>query len=362
MGIKKRVLFFGPFTGPVTGQSISFRQSYLNFQDDKILFNTNPFNKLKFLNSLYCLLILPSFFFIFNFEKVYFTSTRSNLGFIKDFQLLLLSRIFKKKIINHLHGSDFMDFYLNSKFLKKVIFWSYSQIDVSIVLLPSMIAQYSDFRNMKVVVISNCYSSEYLNSKVYLGQKKREVIFLSNLIYSKGIFIFLSAAKEILKQDKTVVVKIAGLPMGDSFMSEKKVKYKFQKISKILKEDFPNRFFYLGSVKGKNKEELLKNSSIFVLPTFYKTEAFPISIIEAMYFGNVIIATNHNYLKDIIGKENGFLINPKSVNNLVSQTLFLLRNKNLCRKFQNHNHTVAKEKYNPNAYNSNLKRVIVNLK
>ena len=67
---------------------------------------------------------------------------------------------------------------------KKVIFWSYNQIDVSIVLLPSMIPQYSDFRNMKVVAISNCYSSEYLNSKVYLGQKKREVIFLSNFVNS----------------------------------------------------------------------------------------------------------------------------------------------------------------------------------
>jgi glycosyltransferase involved in cell wall biosynthesis len=360
MRIKKKVLFFGPFIGPTTGQSVSFRQSYLNFKHDKILFDTNQFKSLKFLNSLYCLLVLPWFFLICNFDKVYFTSTRSNLGFIKDFQLLLLSRIFKKKIINHLHGADFLDFYSNSKFLKKIIFWSYNQIDVSIVLLPSMIEQYSDFRKMKVEVISNCYANEYLNSKVCLEQKKNEIIFLSNLIFSKGIFVFLSAAREILKQDKSVVVKIAGLPMGDSLMSVNRLKFKFEKISKILKEEFPDRFFYLGLVKGNKKEELLKNSSIFVLPTFYKTEAFPITIIEAMYFGNAIITTNHNYLKDIIGEENGFLIKPKSVDNLVSQTLFLLRNKHLCLKIQRHNHIVANDKYNPNTFNSNLNRVILN--
>jgi len=360
MRIKEKVLFFGPFIGPITGQSISFRQSYLNFKHDKILFDTNQFKSLKFLNSIYCLLVLPWFFLISNFDKVYFTSTRSNLGFIKDFQLILLSRIFKKKIINHLHGADFLDFYSNSKFLKKIIFWSYNQIDVSIVLLPSMIEQYSDFRKMKVEVISNCYANEYLNSKVCFEKKKREIIFLSNLIFSKGIFIFLSAAREILKQDKSVVVKIAGLPMGDSLMSVNRLEFKFQKISKILKEEFSDRFFYLGLVKGKKKEELLKNSSIFVLPTFYKTEAFPLTIIEAMYFGNAIITTNHNYLKDIIGEENGFLIKPRSVDNLVSQTLFLLRNKNLCAKIQRHNHIVANEKYNPNTFNSNLNRVILN--
>ena len=190
--------------------------------------------------------------------------------------------------------------------------------------------------------------------------KKNEIIFLSNLIFSKGIFVFLSAAREILKQDKSVVVKIAGLPMGDTLMSVNRLKFKFEKTSNILKEEFPDRFFYLGLVKGNKKEELLKNSSIFVLPTFYKTEAFPLTIIEAMYFGNAIITTNHNYLKDIIGEENGFLIKPRSVDNLVSQTLFLLRNKNLCAKIQRHNHIVANEKYNPNTFNSNLNRVILN--
>ena len=85
-------------------------------------------------------------------------------------------KIFNKKVINHLHGADFLEFYSNSGILKNIIFWSYSQIDVSIVLLPSMINQYSSFKKMKIEVISNCYSSEYLKSKVSFVQKKKQIL------------------------------------------------------------------------------------------------------------------------------------------------------------------------------------------
>lgn len=357
---KNKVLFFGPFPDPLTGQSILFRQSFINYNHDKLLFDTNKFKKSKVLNSLLCLILLPFVFITKSFDKVYFTSSRSSLGFLKDFQLLLLSKLFNKKVVNHLHGADFLEFYLNSGILKKIIFWTYSQIEVSIVLLPSMIDQYSDFKNMKIEVISNCYSSEYINSKVSFLQKKKQITFLSNLIYSKGIFVFLSAIKDILNQDKDVVIKIAGMPMGDTLMSAKKIKYEFEKRSEILKNKFPERFFYLGVVRGEQKEELLKSSSIYILPTFYKTEAFPLSIIEAMYFGNAIITTNHNYLSDIISKHNGFLCEPKSVIDLVNNALFLLKNEAFCQEIQKYNHIEAAEKYNPIIYNSKLNSVILN--
>lgn len=357
---KNKVLFFGPFPDPLTGQSISFRQAYLSFNQKKLLFDTNKFKKSKALNSIFCLITLPFVFVTNSFDKVYFTSSRSSLGFLKDFQLLVLSKIFRKKVINHLHGADFLEFYSNSGLLKKIIYWSYNKINLSIVLLPSMINQYSDFKKMKIEVLSNCYSLEYLNSKVTFFQKQKQIVFLSNLIYSKGIFIFLKAAEDILNQNNKVIVKIAGKPMSDSIMSGKTLKSRFETISENLKNKFPNRFFYLGIVRGKQKKELLRNSSIYILPTFYKTEAFPISIIEAMYFGNVIITTDHNYLKDIVSKKNGFLCKPKSVNDLVNKTLLLLENEHICQEIQKHNHIEATNKYNPISYNLKLNSIILN--
>ena len=358
---KEKVLFFGPIPEPYTGQSISFKQVFENFNSKKILFNSTKFKNYKVLNSFYCLCVLP-FIFIFNkFDKIYFTCTRSKLGFIKDFQLLLLAQIFKKKVVNHLHGADLVSFYNNSFFLKGLIKWSYNNIDANIILLPSMKDQFSIFKTSKIYTVYNCYSSDFENYELELSLKKKQVVFLSNLIFSKGIFVFLEAISKLLVKDKELVIKIAGLPMGDEFMTSKKVEVKFNEISQTLKNQFPDRYFYLGMVKGSDKEELLKESSVFILPTFYKTEAFPLTIIEAMYFGNAIITTNHNYLNDVISSKNGALIEVGSFNEIVNNIILLFQDENRLQKIQKFNHEEALLKYNPKAFDFKVGEIINNL-
>lgn len=358
---KNKTLFFGPFPSPYTGQSISFKQAFENFDSDKILFNSTKFKSNKVLNSLYCLFFLPLFFLYFRFDKIYFTCTRSSLGFIKDFELLLLARVFKIKVINHLHGADLSSFYENSGFLNSFIKWSYSQINTTILLLPSMEEQLKEFVPSKIEVVSNCYSSEFKDYKFDVSLKKNQVVFLSNLIYSKGILVFLDAIKELLNKEEDLIVKIAGLPMGDEFMSKEQIELKFKDISEGIKKRYPNRFFYLGIVRGEEKENLLKESAVFVLPTFYKTEAFPLTIIEAMYFGNAIISTKHNYLSDVISKNNGELIETESSIELVDSIISLFGNKNKLQKIQEFNHKEAVLNYNPKTFDKKVREIIKNL-
>ena len=50
---------------------------------------------------------------------------------------------------------------------------------------------------------------------------------------------------------------------------------------------------YIGIVNGKAKKNLLEWGNVFVLPTFYKMEGQPISILEAMATKNLVVTTNH---------------------------------------------------------------------
>ena len=61
--------------------------------------------------------------------------------------------------------------------------------------------------------------------------------------------------------------------------------------------------FYHGPLYGMQKKDFLKALDIFVLPSFYASEAMPISIIEAMRSGCVIIATEHHYLPFLVGPD-----------------------------------------------------------
>lgn len=358
---KNKVLFFGPYPEPMTGQSISFKEAFQGYSGHKILFNTTKYGVNKLLNSLYCFLIIP-FVFLFNkFDVVYFTCIRSNFGSIKDIELLLLCKLFNKKIVNHLHGADLILFFKDAGFLRPLLKYCYEQIDVSIVLLPSMSEQFKGFPEMKIEVIKNCYSREFENIDVLLDNKKEQVLYLSNIIYSKGIFDFLEASMTLLKQNPTVVIKIAGLPMGDFYKTEQEVKELFDINFNTIKAKFPDRIFYLGTVSGKDKIKLLSESSVFVLPTFYKTEAFPITIIEAMRFGNAIVTTKHNYLEDVVTIENGILVTINSSDELVIAINQLFSNKALLFEIQKHNISESLINYSPSNYNSSLNTVLNSL-
>lgn len=353
-----KVLFFGPYPGSLTGQSISFKETHDSYKGDKIILNTTKFGNNRLLNTLYCVLILPFVFLFQNFTHVYFTCTRSKLGALKDIQLLFLCKLFDKKVVNHLHGADFKFFYNNSGIFKPLLKYYYKEINISIVLLPSMKEQFSDFPKMKIEVIENCYSTEMDNFKIDFLSKKKQILYLSNLIFSKGIFVFMEAAQQLLRDDLDVIIKIAGVPLDDDFMSKKEVSVKFLLIYKNLKIKYPDRIFYLGSVKGVKKSTVLLESSIFVLPTFYKTEAFPLTIIEAMRFGNAIITTNHNYLSDIINTSNGELMIVNSSLDLVEKVRMLFLNSKELIKIQYHNAEEAQLKYSPLIYNLAINKVI----
>ena len=199
----------GPLTPPYNGQAIAFTIIADSIAaKHKIVINTKKF-KNRYLNTFYCIFKTYYSFMFLSFSTIYFTSSRSKLGFLKELHLLLFGRWFNKRIINHLHGADFKSFYKSSGLLKPIVNYCYKGIEISIVLLSEMAKDYDDFPTMKTAIVTNCYPKEMdlFKNRVI---KKNQIIYLSNLMYSKGILEFLDACSVLLKNDLTLEVKIAG--------------------------------------------------------------------------------------------------------------------------------------------------------
>ena len=66
--------------------------------------------------------------------------------------------------------------------------------------------------------------------------------------------------------------------------------------------------------------EFLKGMDVLVLPTYYESEAFPISILEAMSNGKLVISTPRAAIPDMLTAEDGtrcgILVEEKSVSQL----------------------------------------------
>ena len=126
---------------------------------------------------------------------------------------------------------------------------------------------------------------------------------MSNLIPEKGIYEFLDALEALISDEIPFEAKIAGNIPDDQHDLLEKIN--------IL-----NNTDYLGVVSGKLKTELLSWGNVFCLPTYYSMEGQPISIIEAMGFGNFIVTTNHAGIPDICNRKNSLFVQKRDSKSL----------------------------------------------
>jgi glycosyltransferase involved in cell wall biosynthesis len=302
--------------------------------------------------------VLPFIIAFSNYYTVYFIGSRSLFGFLRQLPFLAVAILKKKRLINHLHGADFKDFYINSGFIKPLIYWVYSHINTAIILLEPMRDQFDNFPELKLQVVPNAVGKDFENLNIKFP-KSKQVLYLSNVMASKGIIEFLTAAKQLLKRDKSIIIAIAGTFLGDFITSKKEIKSTFYTLYEPLKKSYPNRIHYYGTVRGQKKLDLLKSSSIFILPTYYPTEAFPIAILEAMATGNAIITTSHNYLEHIISKDNGVIIPIKEKNEIVRNIEQLFNDGASLEIIQKANHEVSKN-FTVDSYLVNIEKIVLN--
>ncbi|MFC7028065.1 glycosyltransferase family 4 protein [Halomicroarcula sp. GCM10025710] len=80
---------------------------------------------------------------------------------------------------------------------------------------------------------------------------------------------------------------------------------------------------YHGFVSEAEKRALLDEGSIYVLPTY--AEGLPISLLEGMAGGNAIVSTTVGSIPEVVGPDNGHLVDPVDVDGLVEALGALIR-------------------------------------
>ncbi len=273
-----------------------------------------------------------------------------------DIIIIYLSKIFHAKLINHLHGADFKDFYesLNGIF-RKVIHSSYMKVDVSIVLLDEMKQQFSSyFPKMRLEVVPNFYENILDQIQRKETSKEKRILYLSNIMKSKGILDLLDAFQLLTQRYNNLSLTITGDFIGDYLMNKSDIKKVFFNKLEQSNHIAEGKIHYSGIVHGKRKVQMFENSDIFILPTYYKIEAIPLTIIEAMRAGNVIITTRHNYLPYIVSEKNGSLVDIKSPEAIERAVAYFIENNDQMKTIQEYNMKYAQNNYSVKQYGKRL--------
>lgn len=236
--------------------------------------------------------------------EILHATTSGSLGTLRDYFIVKLCKRYGVKTIMHCHyGCISSDYNKNSP-----LGW----------LLRHTIELYD------LIWVLDSKSANFLkenvkgNSSVYIApnfievpkvcdltpKEYKKIAFVGNLIPTKGLFETVEAVASI---NNDITLYIVG-PGNDNVVN---------KIRELAGDKLGEKIHLLGCLPNDKAVELINSVDIISLPTYYPWEAFPISILEAMSRGKIVISTDRAAIPDMLtaidGSKCGILVEEKSV-------------------------------------------------
>jgi len=256
-------------------------------------------------------------------DLCYFAITSKGIGFYKDACVVLLIRLFRVKIVFHFHNKG-VSLRHNKTFdniLYKAVFRSGEFI---------LLSKYLYFDIKKYALEKHVHfcpngipetNIEKINSQI---NKIPTILFLSNLIESKGVVVLLEAC-EILKKRRVKFKCVFVGGEGDINKNE------FNR--KVSQLDLDDHVSYLGKKYGEEKDEIFIKSDIFAFPTYYHNECFPLVLLEAMQYSLPVVTTSEGGIDDIVNNGyNGYIAEKNNSRSVADKLELLISDENIRRK------------------------------
>lgn len=238
-----------------------------------------------------------------------------------------IPKLLGKKVIVTIHGLDWQrekwKAGFGAKFIRQGERNAVKYADEIIVLSKGVQDYFEKTYGRKTVFIPNGVNrpkkqkAELITEKYGL-EKDSYILFLGRLVPEKGIKYLIEAFKQV-DTDKELV--IAG---GSSDTSEFE-----NEIKELAKED--KRILFTGFVQGQELEELYSNAYVYVLPS--DLEGMPLSLLEAMSYGNCCLVSDIPECVDVV-EDKALIFQKSDVNSLYTKLVDICCNSSKVKSFK----------------------------
>lgn len=267
------------------------------------------FKKLWYLAELFFQIVWV--LLVFRPDKIYFTASVKSVAFYRDLLLSIVWKTYKlfkpTQMYYHYHTKGVDDFVSVSE--QNLTLTRFFLNDVNLILLSPLLED--DFKKVKsykkVFFLPNGvfnpfkrvdHYNRYILDKFQNSIKSINALYLSNMIKSKGYFEVLKFAKQ--SENKNIHFHFAG------GWQENKDEEEF--FNYIEKNQLQSMVTFHGFINGKEKHALFKKAHIFIFPTRYVNEAFPLSVLESLSYGVPVIATDEGSIPYILDEKSGVVL------------------------------------------------------
>ena len=227
-------------------------------------------------------------------------TTSGSLGVFRD--LYLLCKLKKEKIhtVYHIHFGRIPEISERNtwewKLIKKAVSISGFTVAIDGKTYNSLLKYFSDD---KIKEIPNPFDLSAVQSYGYLG--KKEIIFIGWVVKTKGIEELLSSWSNLFPRYPDWTLRIVG-PYNEGYKAELESKFNTENV------------IFDGEKDHSDAMELLKNASVFTLPSY--TEGFPNSVLEAMAYGKAIVAADVGAISEMLEPFCGLIVNSQNAQEL----------------------------------------------
>lgn len=176
---------------------------------------------------------------------------------------------------------------------------------------------------------------------------KVHLIFVGRLSPEKGLHVLLEAFKKVISQFPNIQLEIVGpkaatpkqflISLSENpEITRLKVYYKFKSYNSqlmewVLKNHFQSHVRFTGAIPYTSLNQKYHNSEVFINPSL--SDAFPLSVLEAMASGLPVIATRVGGQQEVVlNGKTGVLVEPDNSDALADALLSILKDKALRKK------------------------------
>lgn len=310
-------------------------------------------------------------------HTVYFLLSSSKVGYIRDFLIILISKLFFCKTIAHYRGSNFKKFY------ERMPGWYQMLIRVGLNKVDKIIVQAERLK----VIFEDIYPKSQLRvlyqgvvpkmldraGEVKRGENRKEttLLFINHICFTKGFYDLVKAYERLRSNHCSVRLLVAGgLMLNPStqkeFLSGKALQFYEQNVDTIHQDirnfvgtNRENNVEYLGIVSGENKYLLYERSDVFVLPSY--TEGFSNAMLEAMAFGLPLLVTPVGAVPEVIAEErNALFVEPGDITMLEKQLERLVLDAALRKRLGDENYHFAHRDFKMNVIQKQFEGILLN--
>lgn len=217
---------------------------------------------------------------------------------LRDAPLIIIARLFRKRMIIHLHGGEYLMRRPMPVWMKLLLRLILSGNNPKIVLSELEGEALKDKLGIdKINVLPNCIDTTDAANFMRNYDKREPVslLFLGRIVKDKGLDFIVEALDRLQRKGVRFTFAMAG-----SGPAEGEYVAKFRSL-------LGSSFKFLGVVSGWVKTELLKASDVFLLPSLY--EGLPMALLECMSFGVVPVTTDVGSIGTVVANNrNGIIL------------------------------------------------------